>query len=176
MNSIKYLFEIPVYRIDQEKYLIQIAKYIKKYFEKINKERRFLKLSEEAPDTNPKMYDHLVKTYGGEWRYNEVIGYIRLYTIPRYDDRILGELWWVDAKRIIKTRKKIFYKENYKCGFEVFGYEYNNKSDAAIFQLLLERMDSIKKDCRFRKYYVDDSLLRSVGGFIKWGDLLQDNS
>jgi len=102
--SDKYFFDIPVYRIREEEYYEQRETYIsEKLLEGPLTKKEYEKFYSDNPGLKRKAEDHLIKVFGGPWTFNEIIGYIRLYFTG---SQLRGEYWKVDAKRIVKTRKK----------------------------------------------------------------------
>ncbi|MES2961874.1 MAG: hypothetical protein V4694_05765 [Pseudomonadota bacterium] len=159
----KILFEIPIYRLSPTEYGHQLENYIEENSKNVH------------PDltTTPRFRDSLWKRFGGDWKYNEIIGYIRLYINDEIDTRILGEQWWSNSKvKKRKTRKKIFEYFYHKSGFEIHRNDYYNKSNEVIFKLLSNTISRLKEDSDYRKYYIEDSLFLSVGKFIDWNGLL----
>jgi len=87
----KYLFELHVYRLKESEYYSAMKKYIDK--------------------TNSKMQipmdtGYLRKQYGGDWQYNEIIGFLKFYQYGA--NQIRCEYWETDSSRKVKTRKKQF--------------------------------------------------------------------
>lgn len=161
MKNDLYLFDIPIYRISPSKYSENLKDYI----------------NQNSNDKSPPWYhDFLVNNYGGSWKYNEIIGYIRFYTNPTFDRRILGELWLIKSKTLYrKTRRKIFELISHKCGFEIDSYRYEKKNNEEIFELLSSTLEHLR-NTEFKKYYLDDSLFKSTGPFINWKKLLNLNA
>jgi hypothetical protein len=82
----KELFELPVYRLDEDTYNCKLREYI---------------VSNEAMSS-----DYARKNFGGNWQYNELVGFLRFYLSGKRQIRC--EYWQTDTKRKNKTRKKIF--------------------------------------------------------------------
>ena len=99
---------MPVYRLSRERYYKDMDKYINKNMYSGSPNHR--KMTEEfyrrEPSQKLAQEDRLRKSYGGAWEYNEIIGYIRLYF---FGTQIRGEYWGVNAKKIVRTRKKSFF-------------------------------------------------------------------
>jgi hypothetical protein len=84
----KNLFEVPVYRLEESAYYNKMFAHIKKV---------------NAKNEYPINECYLRKEYGGDWRYNEIIGFLRFY---RYgSSQIRCEYWETDAKIKVLTRK-----------------------------------------------------------------------
>ncbi|ENJ2867666.1 hypothetical protein AB0530_004738 [Vibrio parahaemolyticus] len=82
----KELFELPVYRIDEDTYNSELRNYM------------------ESNEFMSPEYAH--KEFGGSWQYNEVVGFLRFYISGKRQIRC--EYWQTDTKRKVKTRKKQF--------------------------------------------------------------------
>ncbi len=90
----KLLFELHVYRIDESTYYKQFSEY---------------------RDSNSSEYFGLdspyhIKNFGGQWEYNEIIGFLKFYVSG--NTQIRSEYFETDSKRKVKTRKKIFVKKS----------------------------------------------------------------
>ncbi len=109
----KCFFDIPVYRLTKERYYKDRDTYIEKnmYPGPPAHNERKNKYYEESPDRKQYFEEHILETYGGAWDYNEIIGWIQLHFLGV---QIRGELWRVKAKRIVRTRKKVFEWDTWK--------------------------------------------------------------
>lgn len=91
MLACKNLFEIPVYRLG-----------VNTYYDKMNSHIFQTNQDKDYPIDEA----YLRKQFGGDWRYNEIIGFLRFY---RYgENQIRCEYWETDAKKKVRTRKKQF--------------------------------------------------------------------
>ena len=99
---LKYIFDIPVYRLTEDEYYSQLNKYVEGGSDYIKEIQAFYK---KYPNDKIRFTDTLIRAYGGPWIYNEIIGFIRLHFLG---SQIRGEYYEVDSKRITKTRKKQF--------------------------------------------------------------------
>lgn len=84
----KVLFELPVYRLTENKYYKQFAVYKVKHGNAYTDD------------------SYLLKEYGGSWEYNEIIGYLKFYLSG--NTQIRSVYTETDAKKKVKTRKKTF--------------------------------------------------------------------
>jgi hypothetical protein len=77
MLKTKELFELPVYRLEEDKYNQSLCEHI------VN---------------NPLMSaEYSRKNFGGDWQYNEIIGFLRFYVFT----------YQVNAKFVVNTGKQI---------------------------------------------------------------------
>jgi nuclear transport factor 2 (NTF2) superfamily protein len=79
MTDMLFIFDIPVYRLPKEKYYAERESSIEKqmYGTDPNKIARRKAFYEHNKDSAILFRDHLEKTYGGPWDFNEVVGYKR---------------------------------------------------------------------------------------------------
>ena len=89
----KTLFELPIYRVSEEQYY----KSFSEHYEKRKIPHNNL-LYEESLNQN------LRKDFGGDWKYNEIVGYLRFYKYVDYSIYINCFYYKVNKKRITKTR------------------------------------------------------------------------
>ncbi len=153
MLTTKYLFEIPVYRLSENDYYKKLID----YKDNINSEM-----------LTPMSDAYLRKQYGGDWRYNEIIGFLRFY---RYGaNRIRCDYRETDAIRKKRTRKKLFEKisDNY-CN-EPFSRSASNIDIAKSIRSAVEHCE-----CRLKKKkrVLDKELFENTVDFIDWKSLLK---
>ena len=102
----RYFFDIPVYRLTEERYNAERQAWIDGAMypgsPANNEQRRAFYAAN--PDNENAARDHFWQLYGGCWRYNEIIGYVRLHF---FGSQLRGEYFSVTARRIVRTRKKI---------------------------------------------------------------------
>jgi hypothetical protein len=123
---------------------------------------------EKNPDTKSYFKNHLINRYGGAWNFNEIKGYIRLHFL---ETQIRGEYWGVNAKRIIRTRKKIFEFKDWKLAPEI---EIHPESDSmSIYSKILEYLDDCRKELKGR--YIDMHNLITIGPYVDWKSLYNQN-
>lgn len=100
-----FFYDIPVYRLPEEKYYRERDVHINSIL--FPKDSPFSESMRQKDAADPDHYsaarDHLQRSYGGCWLYNEIIGYIRLHFLG---SQVRGEYFSVRKKRIIRTRTK----------------------------------------------------------------------
>jgi len=120
------------------------------------------------PSQKVAVENRLRKSYGGAWEYNEIIGYIRLYF---FGTQIRGEYWAVNAKKIVKTRKKIFEYKTWKLASEI---ELHWETDSSsIFSQILKYLERCKKE--LKKRYIDTHNLEAIGPYVDWKSLYEES-
>lgn len=150
MLTCKNLFEISVYRLDESSYYNQMSDHISKV---------------NGYNQCPLNEDYLKSEFGGGWRYNEIIGFLRFY---RYGgNQIRSEYWETDAKNKVRTRKKRFIKKTDSYCNELF-------SASASCPQLAQSMKNAVDHCenRLRKRVLDRELFDNTVDFIDWKSVL----
>lgn len=95
----KELFELPVYRLTKESYYQKFNEY---------KSKQPSSMSDE----------YQLGLYGGAWKYNEIIGFLRFYISGNTQIRCVYTE--TDAKNKVKTRKKIFKERSHSfCTYNI---------------------------------------------------------
>ena len=85
--------------------------YVKSHVPGYDPDISFENLHSEVEKEKIRDASYYFKAYGGAWRYNEIIGYIRIYKLG---SQIRSEFWQTNAQKIVKTRKKQFIVKNRK--------------------------------------------------------------
>ncbi len=144
------LFEISVYRLGESDYYDQLSAHITKL--NVGKQCQL--------DEN-----YLRADYGGDWRYNEIVGFLRFY---RYGaNQIRCEYWETDAKKKVRTRKKRFIKTSDSYCNAHFSMEASNSELAGIMKSAVEHCE-----VRLTKRVLDRELFDSMVDFVDWRTLL----
>lgn len=150
MLTCKNLFEIPVYRLSEDD-----------YYEKM---RNHISQANQGKDY-PIDEGYLRKEYGGEWRYNEIIGFLRFY---RYgQNQIRCEYWETDAKKKVRTRKKQYSQVSDSYCAEKFSPNSSNEK-------LSQTMKSAVEHCeqRLKRRVLDRELFDATVDLVDWKSLL----
>ena len=153
MLTCKNLFEVSVYRLEKSDYYNKMSVHI----EKVNSKNQY-SLNE----------CYLRKNYGGDWRYNEIIGFLRFY---RYgSNQIRCEYWETDAKKKVRTRKKQFEKlsDNY-CN-EPF---HKSAKNSDLVQTMKNAVEHCETRINNKKLIMDRDLFDNIVNFIDWKSLLK---
>lgn len=153
----EFLFDIPVYRLSEEKYNNDMEVHLNKYFSQWNMKDFYQRnLGKKVQDI-----DYEKNKFGGKWRYNEIIGYIRLCVSG---SQILGWYYQHNAKKQFKTRKKQFEYVTNKLAPELNLPRDANSKD--IYLVMLQYLKDCKKELRNR--FIDSSGFERIGPFVDW--------
>ena len=84
-------FDLPIYRLSKDDYFRQRQQYVEEVIDYADGR------NERDPDIVRQMESHANGIYGGQWIYNEIIGFVRLY----FDgSQVLGAYFRTNAKRL----------------------------------------------------------------------------
>lgn len=162
----KVFFDIPVYRLAQGEYEAEQKAFIQQQiseggaaFEEVcRRDQKQIKFWET----------HFLEIYGGGWRFNEIIGFIRLHF---FFTQIRGEYWRVTAKKITRTRKKLFAFFDPKVTFEE--EVPTGSTNAKIFALIQKYLARAQSERHLKKFYIDKSVFENVGPHIDWNGMMK---
>ncbi|ABM35945.1 hypothetical protein [Polaromonas naphthalenivorans] len=152
MLKSKKLFEIQVYRTKENDYYNEMRSYI----EKIN-----------SDNSNPLISEHLRKEYGGDWKYNEIIGFLQFYQYG--ENQIRCEYWDTEATRKVRTRRKTFVQVSNSYCNEMFS---KSESNLALAQLMKNAVEHCENRLKNKNWTLDRELFDNTVDFIDWKSLL----
>ena len=165
--SVRYFYDIPVYRLPDAKYYRERDAYIEDViYPKDSPFNEALRAKEAAdPNCNIAIRDHLQRSYGGCWQFNEIIGYIRLHFLG---SQVRGEYFAVSKKRIVRTRTKTLEYHTWKLAPEEdIPYPFTNQG---IYTTIVEYLSACRKELPGR--YVDTEIFEIIGPHVNWCGLL----
>jgi len=151
MLKTKYLFELHVYRIQETEYYSAM----KKYMDKINSKMQI-----------PIDRGYLRKQYGGDWQYNEIIGFLKFYQYGA--NQIRCEYWETDSSRKVKTRKKQFIQKSDSYCREAFSKSDTNINLAKTMKNAVDHCEVILKK---KNRYIDKELFNNTVDHVAWRDV-----
>jgi hypothetical protein len=157
--EVRYFFDLPVYRLPESDYQEDLERFVQEQLDRAGGTSR-------DADIQFEIREHARKSFGGPWRYNEVIGYIRLHF---FGSQVRGDYFAMQAKRTVKTRRKIYWKVSHKCAPEI-AIPRDATTDA-IFGVVHSYVDRCRQELRGR--FIDDSDLLTLGKYIDWKGLYE---
>ena len=106
-----YFLVVPVYRLREKKYYSEMNNDFKKLVSSAWDEN----FCQNNPDLVQGWKHSHRASYGGDWEFNEVVGYIKLYFMGT---QVRGEYWSTLPKKKFRTRKKHFEYKTHKLHAE----------------------------------------------------------
>jgi len=165
-----FIFDVPIYRIEEASYYADRKSYVDAHLYEHPEQSRSEREAfyREYPDKKIRDSDYHQRQYGGPWRFNDVIGYIRLY-LDGYQVR--GQLWYVNVKRVLrKPRHKRLFCKNTRFGIPCdISPQSSNRE---IFNQIMQYLDSVRP--RFKNRFIDSALLETVGPYVDWKSLISE--
>lgn len=155
----KTLFELPIYRVSKET-----------YYKKFNQFYEKRKIPNSDLEYEKKFNQNLSKVYGGEWKYNEIIGYLRFYKCAN-DIRCF--YYKVDKQIIKKSRTKQFIPINDTIHKIVINSSFSNEQ---IVKKLNDMVDYCSKLLDINKRYVDRENFDNIVEHIDWKSFLKSEN
>ena len=162
-----YFFDVPLYRLPREQYYRDMEKY------KANTslgDPGFKDFYDRNPDRRVRDEDYAFHRFGGAWDFNEIIGFVRLF---RLGSQIRGELWLNDAKRHVRTRRKVFRLVALKVVAEeqIWPTRDNTYDNEAIWCAIQNYLNRIRREVPGRVVYADH--LEALGPHVDWRAVLK---
>jgi hypothetical protein len=154
----EHIIDIPVYRCTEVTHATEME----------NQRGRWLKGFDQqtAPQTYARVERRWEQEYWYPWKFNEIVGYIRLYHTGWR--QVKGDLHYVRAKRIVKGGKSKIY---YRC--KIFEHRASEKhTSRAIYEDLLRGLERLTARRSLQQHYLDLEAFRKFGPLIDWRQLL----
>jgi hypothetical protein len=160
----RYFFEIAVYSRKEDSFYAEFGKIKKKHLDELYiKSGRISR--DQAPDTYAWAEESLFKEYGC-WRYNQAIGWIRLYVLGT---QIRGTYYFVEAKQIrllMKNKKFVWRGKAFELSF------YPEDSSIKIYNEVRAELESLHNEKFLKGRHIDLEAFYGVGEFINWRKLM----
>jgi hypothetical protein len=155
----RYFFEIPIYRCPIDKHTREMER------DKYNWARELRESENPVPECIASAQRHWENTQWYPWRYNEVVGWLRLYVMDR---QVRGELWYVRAKRLVPRPKKPMFLagEVFLTGF------HPRQTDKDILSELRAELFDFQKSKRMKGRFLDLECFSCIAPSICWRRLL----
>lgn len=162
-----YFHDLPVYRLPEAPYLVWFNRQVMHLVA-----RTFLGVATPTPQC-VKSTKHIIERQCtekyGPWRFNEIIGYIRLHFV---EGQISGEYYCSTKRASVRSRSKVFTYKTDKLPPE------RDIPAGATNNQILEAVKQYVEDCRkeLPKRFLDDEWLDRVGPMVDWNSVLQSSS
>lgn len=151
-----YFMVIPVYRLSEDKYYFQMND----DFERRVSQSWDDSFRQENPGLEDNWKRHHRSAYGGDWEFNEIIGYIKLFFMGT---EVRGEYWSTKPRRKVRTRKKEFEFKAHKLAAESEIWE---KSNEGIRSAIEEYLARCQRELGNR--HVDLREFESLKDYVDW--------
>jgi hypothetical protein len=158
MRGDMYFFDVPIYRCTLDKHTKEME-IEKKELTKILDNSGFTR--DKIPESYSNLESHFDTNIGYSWKYNDIIGWVRLFVCGT---QLRGDLWWISSSRIIRRGKK---------QFRYFGKAFESQSikgetSSEIFEILCICLKELSKERPIKGRYIDMELLLNLGPYVNW--------
>ena len=166
-----YIFDVPVYLCNRDKYNHDMSEKEKEHFQDLNKLRQSVDIYDEMSRQDTEREKHsVISSFGGPWYFNQIVGWIRLYAEVNC---IGGHIWWVSANQLRRRMKyKTFYLNTFGNIFSTFAVGENADSETIYCETLRAIKDYAVDSHLLKNRFVDLELFVNIGPFINWRKLL----
>jgi hypothetical protein len=155
----QYFLDLPIYRLSLRQHTAELKTEKRKYLAPLKKYKNV------APESYANADRWFDRYHWYPWRYNEIIGWMRLYALGT---QIRGELWCVKAKRITRRMKKKFFYvgKAFERSFR------DNDSNERIAGEVARKLKQFTKERWMRKRSLDLECFQAVAPALNWRRLL----
>ena len=154
----EHIIDIPVYRCTEARHATEMESQRRRWLKDIDQQT--------APQTYARVERWWQQEYWYPWKFNEIVGYIRLYHTGWL--QVKGNLYYVRAKRIVKGSKSKIY---YCC--KIFEHRASEThTSRAIYEDLFYDLEHLTAQRPLQQRYLDLEAFRKFGPLIDWRQLL----
>lgn len=161
-----YFFEIPIYRCGEEQFLSQRDRALAEHLKWLTDVSGVP--PERAPVSHNNAKSSFIDSYGGPWRYNQIIGWLRM---SAGRSSIAADLWLCDAKRYARRMR---YKRFYYLGTQFVAQCPQELSSEQIFLQIMSRLREYNLAWRRRGIVLDLECLARIGPSVDWRSMLEN--
>ena len=154
-----YLLEIPIYRCSRDQFDQRYDADLEAYIANL-----WPNAGDWVPDRDELIHikQRYWEQYGAPWRYNQTVGWIRLYTLG---SQLRGELWFVNAKKLVRrpAHRQIALRGK---AFELTVYPED--TSATITTRIRKDMLECVKEYRRVRLHLDLECFDNLAAHIDW--------
>jgi hypothetical protein len=161
----KEIFNIAVYRCSKQAYHEEVAADQNDRLAEIS-EQIGADLTVRQPDDAIRIRENVRRVCGGAWKYNQVVGWITVYT---FGNQIRADLSFLPARRIARNFKRTSFQP---AGRLIDMYVASRESNEEIFQNLLTRLTGTTDQPLLKTRYLDLDSFMNLGPHLNWRTLL----
>jgi len=154
----RYFFEIPVFRCSLEKWNLERTK-------EVSKLANVVKQTEVASTKDLENAEFWLAGNFTSYKYSELVGMIRLYTMP---GQVRAEVFYVINKKLVRNQK------NKKWGYMGKLFEFMvfpDMSNEEIYEWTIKKLKRYCNESYLKNRYVDFSCFEVSGPFIDYSKL-----
>jgi hypothetical protein len=164
MSTERHILEIPIYRIPRDAFYSQFERDRNRH---LDRKRKLGGIQpSQLPNWEIGVSDRFSESYGAPWRYNQVVGWLRLF---RLGIQLRADIWLTQAKRY---SRRMAYKRLLLVGkgFEI--WVGPSDSDADIVARLRTEFEDIERSYRSKRFVLDLECFNNLAPYVQWHELM----
>jgi len=159
----RYLFDLAIYRISEKKFIERYSADLERYYDSTWPGQGRNAVPQELQES---VDGHFWENYGMPWRFNQVVGWLRIYTLG---SQVRGELWFTEATRLVRRRSPPPMRWRGKA------FELHTFIEETSEEIFLNVRAEIEREIRAlgrRRIVVDLECFENVAPRLDWKELL----
>jgi hypothetical protein len=149
-----------IYRCSEERFLSQFEKDAERHLDWIEQHSGVGRAT--APEIYQSFRESFRDSYGGPWRYNQAIGWLRLHGARSW---IRADVWLCDGSRFLRRMR---HKHFHYRGTEIVMKCPPSLSSSEIFERLRQQLENYQRAWRGRGFVLDLECFLDIGPFVNW--------
>lgn len=159
----KYIFDIALYWCASDHFYREYDKRLVQYLAAVERTTGY----SLAESLRISLIDSFWKSYIAPWRFNQAIGWVRLY---KWGSQLRGELWQMNAKRAGRQLTKKQFSSHGKA-FEL--HVYPEDTSESVYRAVHGQLKAFAKSFP-RKIVLDLEAFEQLGPYVNWRALMDD--
>lgn len=160
----RFFFEIPIYRISHEAFDQKYRLDLERYWNSFN-QASGLSRSEVSEEFRMSTEQHFWEIYGGPWRFNQAVGWLRLFA---RGSQVRGELWMSAAKHLNRRALREFRLLGKVFELQCWPEQESNE----IHSEITAELAKFGKEFRGGKLILDFECFDTMAAYVDWRRLL----
>lgn len=156
-----YLFDIPFYWRKEDRFNREFDQDLVNHLATFEKQTGY----PLTDNLRMSLTDSFWRRYIAPWRFNQVIGWVRLYKLG---SQLRGESWFMNAKRAGRQVSRKQFSLHGKA-FEL--HIWPEQTSKQIFEAIVQDLRRFEKDSS-RRIFLDLECFESIGSFVDWRKLM----
>ena len=160
-----YLFDIPIYWCREDEFNVEDDERLKKHLNDFETQTGY----PLTDNLRMSLTDGFWRRYIAPWRFNQIVGWVRLYKLGT---QLRGELWFMNAKRSGRQVSRKQFSDKGKA-FEL--HTWPEQTSKEIFESICKELRAFEKGSK-RRMLLDSSCFERLGQFTDWRRLMDTSN
>jgi len=161
----RYFFELSVYRVSESAYYSEFDRHLERFWDETERMHGRTRQELFPDDQRALIQEQQLREFGGSWRYNQVVGWVRLFVLG---SQIRGECWMVTAERLMRRGRR-----EYRYPGQAFTLNCSRRMSAnQIRDAVFVELAGFQKECRNGRCVLDLSSFENAARYMNWRGML----